>query len=178
MRNIKMYVFLAFLLFFSGCESARQYYSGGSSAPRFDSNSSVYILLPQDAMYYSRVCIGSGRSIAQIISDSFSRHLTRIETSGEVEELADGLKKAKEKGYAYLVSSKIIRWEDANTGWSGKVDKIQMQMSIYDVQTNNLLHSVDFEGNSSWFLAGIFGCRPYYIVSKSIDDYVANLFRS
>ena len=165
---------LALVLFLSGCASAREFRHGNKVPPKLNPNSSAYILLPADAMYYTKTCAGSGNAIAQVISSAFSKRLMRVEVSNGVEDLSVGLNKAKSSNFTYLISSKINRWEDRATEWNGLLDLIKMELTIYDVQTDAILDSVDIEGNGTWFTFG--GYHPEDIVKKQIDEYSESLF--
>lgn len=166
---------VAMALIASGCASVSQIQRGDSHISKMDSASSVYILLPKDAMYYSKVCSRSGRAIAQLISSAFMKYSTRVEISAKEEELSEGLNKAKEGNFAYLVNAKINRWEDRATEWNGMWDEIQMEMNVFDVQSGNLLDSQVLEGHGTWVTFG--GYHPQNIVRHPINNYVASLFK-
>lgn len=165
---------LAIVLFLSGCASVSEFHRGNNVSPKLNPNGSAYILLPADAMYYTKVCVGSGNAIAQAISSAFSKRLMRVEVSDSVENLSTGLSKAKSGNFTYLVSSKINRWEDHVTEWNGELDRIQMELTVYDVQTDAILDSIALEGNGTWFTLG--GYHPQNIVKKQLDSYGESLF--
>jgi len=167
---------MAIVIFLSGCAGAKEFHRGNNPSPKLNPNGSAYILLPADAMYYTKDCVGSGSAIARVISSAFSKRLMKVEVSDRVEDLTAGLNKAKSGNFTYLIGSKISRWEDHVTEWNGKLDRIQMEISIYDVQTDNMLDSITIEGNGTWFTFG--GYRPQNIVTKSIDEYATSLFGS
>jgi hypothetical protein len=172
---MKKYIWLmALALVLSGCASAKEFHRGNNAPPKLNPNGSAYILLPTDAMYYTKVCIGSGNAIAQEISSAFSKRLMRVEVSNSVEDLSVGLNKAKSGNFTYLVSPKINRWEDHVTEWNGELDRIQMEITIYDVQTDAILDSIAIEGNGTWFTFG--GYHPQNIVRKLVDEYSESLF--
>jgi hypothetical protein len=169
--SLLIIVFLA-----SGCASVRSFHPGaeGAAVKKLSSASSAYVLVPSDAMYFTKVCVGSGAAISQRISLAFRKHLQRVEVSPTVTDFSAGMDKAKQGGFTYLISSKIGQWEDYVTEWNGRLDRIQMEMSIYDVQTGGLLDSIALEGNGPWFTFG--GYHPQHIVSKALDEYIDSLF--
>lgn len=172
---MKKYIWLmALALVLSGCASAKEFHRGNNVPPKLNPNGSAYILLPADAMYYTKVCIGSGNAIAQEISSAFSKRLMRVEVSNSIEDLSVGFNKAKSGNFTYLVSPKINRWEDHVTEWNGELDRIQMEITIYDVQTDAILDSIAIEGNGTWFTFG--GYHPQNIVRKLVDEYGESLF--
>ncbi|MEK7400542.1 MAG: DUF4823 domain-containing protein, partial [Candidatus Poribacteria bacterium] len=80
----------------------------------------------------------------------------------------------KNSGFTYLVDSKISRWEDHVTEWNNQVDQIDMQMDIYDVEVSKLIDSVEFVGHGTLNTLG--GYHPQHILTKAMDEYIANLF--
>lgn len=173
MRAI-LIVFVA--LMFSGCASVSYNRIAKEPQPKLDQAGSAYILVPANAMYFTKVCRGSGKAIGNLIYSTFSKYFKRVEMAPEGEGLDEGLKKAKNSGFTYLVNSKIFIWEDYVTEWNGRYDQIDMQMDILDVQSSNVLDSVHFKGNGTWFTFG--GYHPQHIVKNSIPEYVSSLFPS
>ncbi len=157
-----------------GCASVQYNRSAKGPLPRLDPSGSAYVLIPANAIYYGKECIGSGKIIGNLIYSAFFKHLKRVEIAPEGEKLEDGLKKAKDSNFVYLIDSRILRWEDYVTEWNGRLDRIDMQMDILDVQTTRLIDSVNFEGNGTWFTFG--GYHPQDVISKSIGNYVVSLF--
>lgn len=164
------------VLMTSGCASVQYNRLTKEQAPKLNPAGSAYVLVPANAMYFTKECLGSGEVISNLIYSSFSKYLKRVEKAPEGEKLEEGLKKAKDSGFTYLVNSKISKWEDYVTEWNGKMDQIDMQMDIIDVQSDNILDSVNFNGNGTWVTFG--GYHPQNIVRDQISDYVASLFPS
>jgi hypothetical protein len=166
-------VFMALLL--SGCAGVQYNRLAKTEQPKLDPAGSAYVLVPANAMYnITKECIGSGKAIGDLIHSAFSKHLKRVEMAPEGEKLNDGLKKAKDAGFTYLVDSKISRWEDHVTEWNGIQDQIDMQMDILDVQSSNLIDSVEFQGHGTWATWG--GYHPQNIVRYQVPEYVDQLF--
>jgi hypothetical protein len=165
---------LILVLMISGCAGVQYKRLGETEQPKLNSNGSAYVLVPVNAMYFTKECLGSGQAIGSLIYSAFSNHLKRVEMAPEGEKLADGLKKAKDSGFTYLVDSKIARWEDRVTEWNGIEDQIDMQMDILDVQSDKLIDSVEFQGHGTWVTFG--GYHPQNIVRYQIPEYVDQLF--
>jgi len=158
----------------SGCASVQYNRISKDPVPKLNPSASAYILVPANAMYFTKECVGSGKIVGSAIYSAFFKHLKRVETAPEGEKLDEGLKKAKDAGFNYLVDSKIPVWEDYVTEWNGKLDQIDIKMDILDVQSGKLIDSVNFKGNGTWFTFG--GYHPQNIVQKQISEYVDALF--
>jgi hypothetical protein len=163
-------------LILSGCASVQYNRLTKEPLPKLDSSGSAYVLVPDDAMYFTKKCIGSGELIGNVIYVNFSKYLKRVEIAPSGEKLIDGMRKAKDSGFTYLVDSKILRWEDHPTEWSGQMDRIDMQMDIHDVKANRLIDSVNFVGRGTWVTWG--GYHPQHILNKGMPEYVDSLFQA
>lgn len=161
-------------LFLSGCAGVQYNRLTKEQLPKLNPSDSAYVLVPDNAMYYGKECIASGKIVSNLIYSAFSKYLKRVEMAPNGEKFEEGLKKARNFGITYVVDSKILRWEDYVTEWNGRLDRIDMQMDVFEVKTSNLIDSVNFIGNGTWFTFG--GYHPQHIVRKSIDDYVNQYF--
>lgn len=171
---MKRLIIVVMALMLSGCASVQYNRLSKEQQPKLDPAGSAYVLVPANAMYFTKECIGSGKAIGNLIYSAFSKYLKRVEMAPEGEKLNDGLKKAKDAGFTYLVDSKISRWEDRVTEWNGIWDQIDMQMDILDVQSDKLFDSVQFQGHGTWVTFG--GYHPQNIVRHQIPEYVDQLF--
>lgn len=158
----------------SGCAGVQYNRLTKKQLPKFNSSDSVYVLVPDNASYYGKECIASGKIIGDLIYSTFSKHLKRVEMAPNGKKFEEGIKKATNAGFTYLVDSKVLRWEDYVTEWNGRLDRIDMQMDVFEIKTSSLIDSVNFIGNGTWFTFG--GYHPQHIVRKSIDDYVNQYF--
>jgi hypothetical protein len=171
MRKL-LVIFVSLML--CGCASVQYNRLTKEQLPRLDSSNSAYVLVPDNAMYYGKECIGSGTIVCNLIYSAFSKHLKRVEMAPNGEKFEEGFKKAKNLGFTYLVDSKIFQWEDYVTEWNGRLDRIDIQIDLFETKASNLIDSVNFKGNGTWFTFG--GYHPQHIVAKSIDDYVNSYF--
>lgn len=173
---MRILIILISLFLITGCAGVGHNRLIDNLRPQLDPSGSAYILIPANAMYFTKECIGSGKAIGDLIYSSFSKYLKRAEMAPEGEKFNDGIRIAKKAGFTYLVDSKISRWEDRVTEWNGIWDVIDMQMDIFDVQSNILIDSVEFLGHGTWVTFG--GYHPQNIVRYEISNYVASLFPS
>ena len=58
--------------------------------------------------------------------------------------------------YGYFVKPVILswEWEDRATEWSGKADRIEIQLIIYDVVTKKERANSSYTGKSKWATFG------------------------
>ncbi len=173
---MKILTILISLFMLTGCASVQYNRLSKEQQPKLNPTGSAYVLIPDNAMYFTKECLGSGKTIGNLIYTTFSKHLKRVEMAPEGEKLNDGLKKAKDASFTYLIDSKISRWEDHVTEWNSQADQIDMQMGIYDVQAGRLIDSVGFAGHGTLNTFG--GYHPQHILKESMPEYVNSLFSS
>ena len=75
---------------------------------------------------------------------------------------------------AYLIDPTILHWEDRNTEWSGRPDRISVKLAVFDVTTRQTLDSVVIDGTSKWATLG--GDHPQDLLPGPIGSFVAQLY--
>ena len=76
--------------------------------------------------------------------------------------------------YRYYVAPEILHWEDRATEWSGRPDRIEVQISIYDVNMQTEIASSVITGKSAWATFG--GDHPQDLLPEPTNAYVASLY--
>lgn len=170
----KIITLLALVVLTSGCASVRYTRLIEEPAPKLNPTASVFVLVPENGTYYGKVYPRSGETMANVIRSIFLKHSKSVEVAPQGEKFEEGIKKAKDTGFNYLINSKLLHWADHATEWSGIRDRIDMNLDIFDTSSGKLLDSINFKGNGTWFTFG--GYHPEHIVRKSIDEYVSSLF--
>jgi hypothetical protein len=69
----------------------------------------------------------------------------------------------------------ILHWEERNTEWSGKPDRIEIQVLIYDTTTREVIASSRFSGKSKWATFG--GDHPQELLPEPTNEFVDNLYK-
>jgi Domain of unknown function (DUF4823) len=77
-------------------------------------------------------------------------------------------------GADYELVPAITHWEDRATEWSGKPDRAEVVVSVYDACSGALVDRTSVGGRSSWFALG--GDRPQDVIPGLLNAYVASLF--
>jgi len=178
MLKIISYIF-ALVMFtncISGCASIRNIHVGNYAVTqKLNHGGSAYVVIPTDGQYGPKTCVGSGQTVAQCITSSFSKYLERVETYDK-EGLEEAMVKAKASNFSYLIDSTIISWADYVTEWNGMRDRAEVKVNIYDVDSGEILISTIVNGTGTWFTFG--GYHPRNILQKAMDQYASSLFDS
>jgi hypothetical protein len=116
-----------------------------------------YMIYPKDGhkkTYFTSSKVeskNSAKEFMKVFKKEF-KHVGHLAVSPENMDLTAGFKSAKANGSKYLIDTKIIEWKDAfymacrpsTTGGAGTQvltkDAVDIQISIYDVNTKELLN--------------------------------------
>jgi len=171
--NIK-FLLVVSMLVTAGCAST---YIVNESKPidtKLDSSLPVLISIPKDGSFGNNNYTNSGRMTANAVKSAFVKHVSQVDIS----ENCQGntcLSEADSIKYGYYVKPVILHWEERNTEWSGKPDRIEIQLVIYDTVTRKIVASSSFSGKSKWATLG--GDHPQELLPKPTDAYVETLYK-
>lgn len=160
------------LLVLAGCSASYQQNDVTRPSERLSETAFVYIVIPQDGRFESQVYANSGVMTADAIRMAFSQHSARIEM---VDTCSIGTCFAKLHGeMGYLVIPEILHWEDRATEWSGRADRLEVKITVFDLSTQEMLASTVLNGRSRWATLG--GDRPQDLLAGPITHYVDSLY--
>ena len=80
------------------------------------------------------------------------------------------MKDAKANNASVLVVPQITLWEDRNTPWSGKRDKVKLILTSYDVSKNKTMNRAVLYGTNRWFT--FVNNRPSVLLDAMISKYL------
>lgn len=110
---------------------------------------------------------------AQEVRAAFAHYSTATIVVPDCENLAC-LQEGKHSGFDYYVVPEILHWEDRNTEWSGKKDKIEVKISIYEGKSWKELASTTISGKSKWATFG--GDHPQDLLPEPLGEYIDSLY--
>jgi hypothetical protein len=156
-----------------GC--AATYHQDTVTAPtaQVQRGRAVVVATPTNGSYERREYFGSGRQTAVAIQAAFARFGDAV-VSSRCADLAC-LQAEADSGVSYLVVPQILHWEDRNTEWSGKPDRIEIKIIVVDAQSRKTLASVVISGKSKWATFG--GDRPQDLLPEPVGQFVQSLYR-
>jgi hypothetical protein len=168
------YLLIISMLFTVGCAST---YKTSESKPidtKLDNSLGVLISIPKDGSFGNKQYPNSGRMTANAVSAAFVKNVSLVDIS----EKCRGdvcLSEAQIIKYGYYVKPVILHWEDRNTEWSGKPDRIEIQLVIYDTVTRQIVASSSISGKSKWATFG--GDHPQELLPEPVSVYVDSLYK-
>jgi len=170
MRNI----FLLFVIvILSGCAAKYNQVDLHTPMSGFEKGKSVLIATPENGTYGDIAYSSSGRMTALSVKAAFSRFSNNIKISKKCNDF-ECLKNDESAIFNYYVIPEILHWEDRATEWSGRPDKIEVKVSIYDSETENALASTIIKGKSKWLTFG--GDHPQDLLTEPLNAYIESLY--
>jgi hypothetical protein len=156
----------------SGCASTKQT-NLAEPTSKLLKGKRVVISTPANGSYGSNEYSTSGKMTAFAVRAAFARFTNTITVSTDCKEL-ECLKRNNSSTFDYYVIPEILQWEDRATEWSGIPDRIEVKLSIYEVESWKELASTIISGKSKLMTLG--GDHPQDILPKPLNKYVESLY--
>lgn len=170
--NVK-YLFIPLILFVTGCASTYKHRELQPVEAKLDKMKGVIISLPKAGRYGDIHYQNSGIMTAGAIKAAFSKHASKVDLVNNCNaEIC--LNSIDTEIYGYYVMPKILHWEERATEWSGKSDRIEVQIVIYDAITKKELANSSYTGKSKWATFG--GDHPQDLLPDPTNEYVNGLY--
>ena len=168
MKKILMLLFVPVLL--TGCASTYNMTVLKAPDAKLSPSYSVVIATPENGRFGSVNYYGSGEMTARAFKNEFLKNSNKVNILSKKEspEVLAALDRT------YYVEPKIIHWEERATEWSGKPDKIEIKVSVYNAGESDPLSSVIFTGKSKWLTLG--GDHPQELLPVPVSNYLETLY--
>lgn len=165
--------FLIAALFLGACASTYKHEVVTSPSAKLERGKSVLIATPKNGAYGRKEYQASGQQTAYAVRSAFARFSDKVDVSSRCADLSC-LRSEGTNGYTYFVVPEILHWEDRNTEWSGKSDRVEVKLVVVDSRSNSELASIVISGKSKWATFG--GDHPQDLLSEPIKQYVEGLY--
>lgn len=172
MKTKILYLFLVILV--TGCASTYKYKEFQSIETKLDRSKGVLISTPKDGRYGKTQYNNSGIMTAKAVRGAFSKYASMVDVTDTCYG-DDCLHSINIEKYGYYVRPVILQWEDRATEWSGKPDRIEIQLVIYDAVTKKELVNSTYTGKSKWATFG--GDHPQDLLPEPTNESVSSLYQ-
>ncbi len=137
--TLKRHIFMGLIVaLVTGCASTYKHTDVHKIENTLDANSGVLISIPKDGFYGTKEYPNSGRMTANAFNTAFSKNISKVEVVDNCHG-ENCLINIDTQKYEYYVELNILHWEDRNTEWSGKPDRIEIQIIIIDTKTKRVI---------------------------------------
>ena len=164
---------MALALLLSGCAATYKQNMLSSPQGKLERGKSVLIATPKNGYFENKEYEGSGAKTASVIHAAFARYSNSVAVSPTCMDLPC-LQIESSRKYDYYVVPEILHWEDRNTEWSGKADRIEVKLIIYDGSTQKDIASAIISGKSKWATFG--GDHPEELLPEPIQSHIDSLY--
>lgn len=137
-------------------------------------NAAALVALPEDGRFEKIVYPGSGRKAALAVSQAFGKRLRSVDVTAQTGALTKHLEQARAGKFDYLIVPTVIHWEDRATEWSGRSDRIEIEVRAVDVPSEKTISLGSVTGKSKWATFG--GDVPEDLLAAPLGSYVDWLF--
>ena len=108
------------------------------------------VALPGDGRFEKIEYPGSGRKTALAVSKAFAKQLRTVDVTPEPAPFPKHLEQARAGRFDYLIVPTVVHWEDRATEWSGRSDRIEIEVRAVDVPSEKTLSLGSVTGKSKW----------------------------
>lgn len=151
--KIKVLVGVLAAFAFTGCASTYEQQALQTSESKLDKSKAVLISTPPDGTYGHIEYPNSGKTTANAIKAAFNPYADKVDITSECHG-KECLQSIDSSVYGYYVQPYILQWEERNTEWSGKSDRVEVQVNVYDAASGDELISSTYSGKSKWMTLG------------------------
>ena len=169
----KLYSVIILMLLTVGCAATYQTQELKPVSTKLDSSKGVLISIPNDGSFGSINYPNSGMMTANALKSAFMRYTSNVDVTDDC-RAEDCLSEAYVIKYGYYVRPEILHWEERNTEWSGKPDRVEIQVMIYDTATRQVVTSTRYSGKSKWATFG--GDHVQELLPEPTDAFVKTLY--
>ncbi len=163
-------------LTFTGCEHTTKEVSLGNvgAPPLLDPKGRFYVAYALNTRNKNGPVLDSGRMVTEPLRAAFQKEVVAV-LGGRLAETLDEAKANGAKVNAhYLVYPTIMRWEDRSTEYSGRRDKIEIRLELWNIPEDRLMDIRLIQGTSRWLTDG--GDRPQDLIAEPFAKYATSFF--
>lgn len=133
-----------------GCAYTEVRPRAAGAVAALSSDSTAWVLVPEDGQYGPQVYAGSGQAVANATIEAMSPAPPLMLLMPGI-DLHRARIRAATEDVDWVVVPSLIHWEDRATNWSGRRDLIRVDLSVYRTNPWELAAQVMFEARNSWF---------------------------
>ena len=172
---MKKIILIISILFF-GCTTTHTVLDGGTNAKgiKLSHEATVYMSLPEDNTSNEYLYVDSGKDFATELEIILNEYFSDVRVSDSVETCDQGLENAKSNDFNYHICPRLLQYEDYSTGWNGIPDKIKLEITLTEANTDELVDKFLMKGEGKVVTFG--GDHPFDIAREPLTKWIKSLF--
>lgn len=131
--------------------------------------------MARDGSYQHQYYDGSGSMVTSELVKALKAHGSDARAASSHGTLEDYVSHARAASLDYLVIPEIQHWEERATEWSGKPDRIEVELTLVEVASGRTLDRTVVSGKSRWMTFG--GDHPQELLPVPLAQYADALFQ-
>jgi Domain of unknown function (DUF4823) len=140
-------------------------------------NDRVCVATAVDGRHETRVYAGSGQKVTRRTAHALREHHADVVIIGtsDLQRLAEECRSQEGR---FVVVPEILEWEDRASGWSGRPDRVEVQLTLHDVASASAVRSVSVTVQTNFWSSafGEWGNRPpEALLSEEFDRAAVGL---
>ena len=164
---------LIIVLLIAGCTATYHQQTLSNDARKLDKGKGVFISVPEDGRYGQHEYFNSGQMTANAVKAAFLKYTKTLKVSNECHG-DNCFSVIPIETYSYYVKPEILHWEDRATAWSGRPDKVEVMLIVFDTATGVEISTVSLTGKSKIMTFG--GDHPQDLLAEPINKYIESLY--
>ena len=171
---MKLYRLAVLSLLLTGCLSGPNWeiHSDDKLNNPLLKHESVGVQVPTDGRYETYVYEGSGIKTAIVFEEEFRKHDIKAELLYCSDK--DCAQIAADKMLGYLFTLEIMHWEERQTSWSARTDRLTIKVTVIDSATGAQLASAYLQGEGTRKTLG--GEHVEDLLPGLVSKYVSSLY--
>ena len=138
------------------------------------SGTALAVAVEGDGSYAGKPYPNSGNMTSTAMMKALSSYTSKLSAAPGYLSERDARAAASTRQAEYLVYLSILHWEERATEWSGKPDRIEVEIRLIDLSKDEIVESTLITGSSKWATFG--GDHPQDLLIKPFNDYAKGLF--
>ncbi len=135
------------------------------------SNQSVLIAKPLKGQLARKNYLKASPKVLDVLAQTLSAHMKKVKVLSKQQSRSKNLRAARRQGAGILIIPDILHWEDRNTLWSGRPDKVKLKLTIVNVRTGKTLKTKVFEQSGEWSFKKLSSDTPDSLLVEPLKVY-------
>jgi len=132
----------------------------------------IGVQIPKDGRYEHTIYEGSGIKTATAFEHEFRKHNVEVELLNCLTNHCAQI--ASDKGLSYILILEILHWEERQTTWSGRTDRLTIQATVINVPMKDRLTSSYLQGVGTRNTLG--GEHVQDLLLRLASEYISSLY--
>jgi hypothetical protein len=144
--------------------------------PVLKASDKIVIVMPANGKYKNDTYPKSGEAVADKLNLAMREYTSEISLTDENMTLEAAKEYAVKNKFTHIMYPEITNWEDRQTAFSGRRDRVSIHITVFDVNNNKIADDCIIYGNgktSSWSPVNK---TPEILLDKPFSVYMTGLF--